>query len=167
MRRYNANQRHGRVYDLERTFGHSMTSLLRSSRALLGVLLLPAIAACDSITGTDDLSRAQSELDRNWNLFQSTAPLSYSYTVRVNCDCPSEITRPVVVWVDRGSIEYQYYEDDGRPVPLSISNSFPSVEQLFDAIQSGIDQRADNIDVQYDFTYGYPTSVYIDYDRRV
>jgi hypothetical protein len=145
-----------------------MTSLLRSSRALLGgALLLPALAACDSITGTDDLSRAQSELDRNWDRFESAAPLSYSYTVRVNCECPSEITRPVVVYVDRGSIEYQFYEDDGRPVPLSISNSFPSVEQLFDAIQDGIDRRADTIDVQYDFTYGYPTSVYIDYDRRV
>jgi hypothetical protein len=146
-----------------------MTSLLRSSRSLLGTLvLLPSLAACDSIiTGTDDLSRAQSELDRNWDRFQRTAPLSYSYTVRVSCDCPSEITRPVVVWVDRGSIEYQFYEDDGRPVPLSIANSFPSVEQLFDAVQDGIDRRADNIDVQYDFTYGYPTSVYIDYDRRV
>jgi len=145
-----------------------MTSLLRSSRSLLGALaLLPLLAACDSVTGTDDLSRAQSELDRNWNRFESSAPLSYSYTVRVNCECPSEITRPVVVWVDRGSIEYQYYEDTGLPVPLSISNSFPSAEQLFDAIQDGIDRRADNIDVQYDFTYGYPTSVYIDYDRRV
>ena len=145
-----------------------MTSLLRSSRALVGALvLLPALAACDSVTGTDDLSRAQSELDRNWNRFERSAPLSYSYTVRVSCDCPSEITRPVVVCVDRGSIEFQYYEDTGRPVPLSISNSFPSAEQLFDAIQDGIDRRADRIDVQYDFTYGYPTSVYIDYDRRV
>ena len=98
-----------------------MTSLLRSSRALVGALvLLPALAACDSVTGTDDLSRAQSELDRNWNRFERSAPLSYSYTVRVSCDCPSEITRPVVVWVDRGSIEFQYYEDTGRPVPLSM-----------------------------------------------
>jgi hypothetical protein len=86
-----------------------MTSLLRSSRALLGgALLLPALAACDSITGTDDLSRAQSELDSNWDRFESAAPLSYSYTVRVNCECPSEITRPVVVYVDRGSIDYQF-----------------------------------------------------------
>ena len=145
-----------------------MTSLLRSCRALLGAAaLLPTLAACDNITGTDDLSRAQSELDRNWDRFQQSAPLSYSYTVRVSCECPSEITRPVVVWVDRGSIEYQNYEDDGRPVPLSISNSFPSAEQLFDAIQDAIDRRADNIDVRYDFTYGYPTDVWIDYDRRV
>ena len=144
-----------------------MASLLRSSRSLLGALaVLPLLAACDSVTGTDDLSRAQSELDRNWNRFESSAPLSYSYTVRVNCECPSEITRPVVVWVDRGSIEYQYYEDTGLPVPLSISNSFPSAEQLFDAIQDGIDRRADEIEVDYDATYGYPTNVYIDYDRN-
>ena len=145
-----------------------MASLIRSSRALLGaVLLVSPLAACDSITGTDDLSREQSRLDRNWDRFQSSAPLSYSYTVRVDCNCTSDVTRPVTVWVDRGSIEYLLYEDDGRPVPYSYANSFPSVEQLFDAIQGGIDRRADRIDVQYDPTYGYPVSVYIDYDRRV
>ena len=145
-----------------------MTTLLRSTRTLLGgAMLVPMLAACESITGTDDLDRAQRELDRNWNRFESSAPLSYSYTVRVNCACSSDVTRPVVVWVDRGFVEYLFYEDDGRPVPFSIADSFPSVEQLFDAIQDGIDRRADYIDVRYDFTYGYPTSVYIDYDRRV
>jgi hypothetical protein len=145
-----------------------MTSLLRSTRAILGgALLVPALAACDNVTGTDDLDRAQRALDRNWDRFESSAPLSYSYTVRVSCECPSDVTRPVVVWVDRGSVEYLFYEDDGRAVPLSISDSFPSVEQLFDAIQDGIDRQADYIDVEYDPTYGYPTRVYIDYDRRV
>ena len=145
-----------------------MSSLLRSTRAVLGAaLLLSPLAACDNITGVDDLSRAQSELDRNWDRFQSVAPLSYSYTVRVSCDCTTDVTRPVTVWVDRGNIEYLLYEDNGRPVPLSVANSFPSVEQLFDAIQNAIDRRADVVDVDYDFTYGYPTNVYIDYDSRV
>ena len=146
----------------------SLTSVFRSMRALVGAaLLLPALVACDGITGVDDLSREQSRLDRNWDRFQSTAPLSYTYTVRVACDCPTDVTRPVTVWVDRGSIEYLLYADDGRPVPLSYANSFPSVEQLFDAIQDGIDRQADYLDIEYDPTYGYPTSVYIDYDRRV
>jgi len=145
-----------------------MTRLLRSTRAaFVAALCLSTLAACDSVTGTDDLSRAQSALDRNWDRFERNAPLSYSYTVRVACDCPSDITRPVDVWVDRGSIEYLLYTDDGRPVPFSYSNSFPSVEQLFDAIQDGIDRQADFIDVEYDPTYGYPTSVFIDYDRRM
>jgi hypothetical protein len=141
---------------------------MRSTRAFFGAaLILSPLAACDGITGVDDLSRAQSELDRNWDRFQSIAPLSYSYTVRVTCDCTSDVTRPVTVYVDRGSIEYLLYEDTGRPVPLSYASSFPSAEQLFDAIQDGIDRQADYIDVQYDPTYGYPTDVYIDYDRRV
>ena len=144
-----------------------MTSLLRSTRALIGsALLLPALAACDNITGTDDLSREQSRLDRNWDRFQSAAPLSYSYVVRVNCECPTDVTRPVTVWVDRGSIEYLFYEDTGQPVPLSYASSFPSAEQLFDVIQDGIDRRADQIEVDYDPMYGYPTNVYIDYDRN-
>ena len=163
-----ANRTGGGVYDPVKNLRlRPMTSLLRSTRALIGsVLLLPALAACDSITGTDDLSREQSRLDRNWDRFQSVAPLSYSYVVRVNCECPTDVTRPVTVWVDRGSIEYLFYEDDGRPVPLSYASSFPSAEQLFDTIQDGIDRRADQIEVDYDPTYGYPTNVYIDYDRN-
>ena len=130
-------------------------------------MLLPVLVACDNATGTDDLDRAQRALDRNWDRFESSAPPSYSYVVRINCECPSDVTRPVVVWVDQGFIEFLEYEDDGRSVPLSIADSFPSVEQLFDAIQDAIDRDADSIDVQYDPTYGYPTSVYIDYDDRV
>ena len=162
-----ANRTGRGVYDSAKNLRlRPMTSLLRSTRALIvGALLLPVLAACDSITGTDDLSREQSRLDRNWDRFQSAAPLSYSYVVRVNCECPTEITRPVTVWVDRGSIEYLLYEDNGQPVPLSYANSFPSAEQLFDAVQDGIDRRADLIEVDYDPTYGYPTNVYIDYDR--
>src|SRR5690349_9005378 len=156
------------VYDSAKNLRlRPMTSLLRSTRALIAsALLLPALAACDSATGPDDLSREQSRLDSNWDRFQSVAPLSYSYVVRVNCECPTDITRPVIVWVDRGSIEYLYYEDDGSSVPLSYASSFLSAEQLFDAIQDGIDRRADVIEVDYDPTYGYPTSVYIDYDRN-
>lgn len=146
----------------------STRSVLRSTRSLVGAALLaPALAACDNVTGVDDLSREQNRLDRNWDLFQRAAPLSYGYTVRVSCECPTDVTRPVVVWVDRGSVEYLLYQDDGSPVPLSYASAFPSVEQLFDIIQDAIDRRADDIEVDYDFTYGYPTSVWIDYDRRV
>ena len=145
-----------------------MNSLLRSTRTFLSAaLILSPLAACDSITGVEDLDREQSELDRNWDRFERYAPLSYPYSVRVACNCPRDVTRPVAVWVDRGSVEYLFYEDDGRSVPFSYSDSFPSVEQLFDAIQDAIDRRADYIGVDYDPTYGFPTSVYIDYDRRV
>jgi len=145
-----------------------MKSMLRSTRSLLGTaLLMPALVACDNITGVDDLSREQDRLDRSWSRFQRSAPLSYSYTVRVDCACPRDQTRPVTVWVDRGSVEYLLYADDGSPVPLSYTWAFPSAEQLFDTIQDAIDRRADYIQVDYDFTYGYPTNVYIDYDRRV
>lgn len=138
----------------------------RSSRSLFALAgLVPALAACVNVTGVDDLDREQDRLDRAWDRFESVAPLSYSYVVRVSCECPRDVTRPVVVWVDRGEIEYLLYEDDGQPVPFSYANSFPSAEQLFDAIQDAIDRRADYIDVEYDLTYGYPTDVYIDYNR--
>ena len=140
----------------------------RSSRALLSIAtLLPTLAACENMTGVDDLDREQDRLDRAWDRFERSAPLSYTYTVRVSCECPREVTRPVTVWVDRGVTEYLLYEDDGQPVPLSYASSFPNAEQLFDAIQDAIDRGAQVIDVDYDPTFGYPTSVYIDYERSM
>ena len=140
----------------------------RSARSLITLAaLVPAVSACVNLTGVDDLDREQDRLDRAWNRFESVAPLAYTYTVRVSCECPSAITRPVTVWVDRGVIEYLLYEDDGQPVPLSYASSFPSAEELFDTIQDAIERGADEIDVEYDSSYGYPTSVYIDYNRGV
>jgi hypothetical protein len=141
----------------------------RSSRSFLAfaVLLLPALAGCVNVTGVDNLDREQDRLDRAWDRFESVAPLAYTYTVRVSCECPRDVTRPVSVWVDRGVIEYLLYEDDGQPVPFSIANSFPSAEELFDTIQDAIERDADYMDIEYDPTYGYPTSVYIDYARNI
>ena len=140
----------------------------RSSRALLSIAtLLPALAACENMTGVDDLGREQDRLNTAWDRFERSAPLSYTYTVRVSCECPRDVTRPVTVWVDRGVTEYLLYEDDGQPVPLSYASAAPNAEQLFAASPDAIDRGAQVIDVDYDPTYGYPTNVYIDYERSM
>jgi hypothetical protein len=134
-------------------------------RSLVALLVAaPLLAGCGDFVGVDDRDREQRELDRNWRRFVDTAPLSYSYVVRRNCECPYDILRPVEVWVDDGRVEHLIYVDNGLPVPFSYAGAFPSAEELFDIIQDAIDRRARDIDVDYDFTYGYPTSVYIDYD---
>lgn len=145
-----------------------MWSALRPRRALLAALIAaPLLGACENITGLDDRDRAQSRLDRNWDRFLDFAPVSYSYVMRRQCECPRDVTRPVQVWVDRGVIEYLIYDDTQSNVPLSYASAFFSAEDMFDIIQDAIDRDADVIDVDYDPSFGYPTSVYIDYDTRV
>src|SRR4026208_2484544 len=91
-----ANRTGEEVYDPAKNLRlRPMISLFRSTRALIGsALLLPALVACDSITGTDDLSREQSRLDRNWDRFQTSTPLSYRYVARVNCQSAHRPTTP-------------------------------------------------------------------------
>lgn len=140
----------------------------RSSRSLLAFAAsLPFLAGCVNVTGVDDRDREQHRLDRAWDRFESVAPLSYTYTVRVSCECPHDVTRPVSVWVDRGVVEYLFYEDNGEAVPFSYANWFPSAEELFDEIQDALYREADYLEVDYDQTYGYPTNVFIDYDRHI
>ena len=39
-----------------------------------------------------------------------------------------------------------------------------SVENLFERLETALEENLNKIRVDYDATYGYPTSVYIDYD---
>ena len=145
-----------------------MQPRLRSRLSAFALLIsLPLFAGCGDFVGIDDRNREQSELDRNWRRFTNNAPASYTYTVRRNCECLNDVRRPVEVWVDRGRVEHLIYADNGSPVPFSYANAFPSAEELFDIIQDAIDRRASEIDVEYDRTYGYPTSVYIDYEYGI
>ena len=45
--------------------------------------------------------------------------------------------------------------------------AFLTIEGVFDAIQGAIDQRAAEIDVSYNSTFGYPTDVSIDPSRSL
>jgi len=48
-----------------------------------------------------------------------------------------------------------------------IKKRLPSVDDLFDEIQNGIDRSAFAITVTYGKVYGNPTSIVIDYDEMI
>ena len=58
------------------------------------------------------------------------------------------------------NITDRYFE----PLLEDISNEVQTIHGLFDIIQDAIDGNANQIDVTFDTTYGYPSSIYIDYD---
>jgi len=144
-----------------------MTEVFRSIRwllvRLLACILLSSITGCDN--SFRDYTSEQSELSKNQGIWQKTNHQKYGYSY----------TSPGG-YVDAGN-QYNVDVVDGivasvfcvttneNPSDLTLVRH-PTVENLFGMIQSAINRRAYNIVVTYDSVIGYPTSVFVDYERN-
>ena len=115
-----------------------------------------------------DAVQAQEALDTAWALWNSSELVAYELGFTRLCFCTDEYTAPYVSFVEDGGIVEVLDQNAtllDQESPL-FQDAY-SVEILFARIQSGLDEGASEIRVDYDATYGYPTSVYIDYDVRI
>lgn len=92
----------------------------------------------------------------------ANAPLSYDLTVEKGCYCVFEAQGPVVVAVRNGVVESRHYVETGAVVGASYADVYPTVDQLFAIIEEAVGRKADRVEVLYEPTRGYPTSVAID-----
>ena len=129
-----------------------MASLLRFGTVFFLAL---ALSACGSnpFSPTEELDDAREKWDRQ-------GIDSYSFTIREICFCPIELGGPFRVVVR-----------DGRPVSITRVETGEAaapeghvpvtIDQLF-AITREAMREADEVEVDYDPTYGFPASVRID-----
>ncbi len=99
-----------------------------------------------------------------WNAHNINA---YSYTYRRSCECLPDSTRKVVITVSGNEISGITYADSGETVPESPQGFYQTVDDLFGMVEDAFYEKAHQISVTYDETYGYPTDIYIDYDSAV
>jgi hypothetical protein len=113
------------------------------------------------------LSDWQSDLDDAKSAWQSQSLDTYNYTYQRSCECLDEYTRPKLVEVVNGTI----VAIDGSPVEsiqrASVTTDIPTLDGLLEVIQDAINQNAFQINVEYDPTYAYPISIFIDYDEMM
>ena len=115
-----------------------------------------------------DADQAQEALDEAWGLWNSSGLVAYELGFTRLCFCTDEYRAPYISIVENGGIVEVL--DTNATLVDSNSSLFQdaySVESLFAVIQGGLDVGAYEIRVDYDAVYGYPTSVYIDYDSRM
>ena len=68
--------------------------------------------------------------------------------------------------VRNDTVDAAFAVKDGTPAPDDML-WLPTLDNLFDQIQSAIDRSATSISVRYNLTYGYPLSINIDYDEKI
>jgi hypothetical protein len=88
----------------------------------------------------------------------------YRYTIHVGCFCAFMDTMPLTIEVANGAVQSMSYSD-GSPVPpdqLASFARYSTIEAVFSLTADAL-HRADEVKVAYDRTYGFPSTVQIDY----
>ena len=113
-------------------------------------LLAAALFACS-------ISNVQNELDDGRELWNENAPSHYRYVQDEWAFADS--VGPVRIEVQDGEIVSAVIVETGEPAPDARELT---IEDLFDMVQDEIDQKPDDITVEYDAELGFPASVDVD-----
>jgi hypothetical protein len=88
----------------------------------------------------------------------------YVFTWHRTCFC--EDTRPAAIEVLNGAIVNATYADDHTVVVDPIRRTLPTIDGVFDTVQDAIESDPDRLRIEYDPTWGFPSSVFVDYDQH-
>ncbi len=112
-------------------------------------------------------ARSGNELSKARSRWQTAGIAHYRFNLRVACFCAFVDKMPMTIEVRDGQIASIRYSD-GTPVSAEDQKMFErylTIDRLFDfTAQSQKD--ADQIEVVYDPTYGFPTTVQIDFIKQ-
>ncbi len=132
----------------------------------LAVLALALTAsACSDITGLGSYGNEQRQLDRARRDWNDILIRDYEYVVRRSCYCNLSGVA-VRVTVRNDYVVGLTRDATGESISLSYAYQFPTIDGLFSRIQHAIDDRAYRVEASYDTQYGFPTDVYLDYERN-
>jgi hypothetical protein len=120
--------------------------------------VLLATACGDAFGPTGGLVEAR----QRW---RRTRPDSYRYQLVVGCFCGLP-PQPVTIEV-RGDSVLSAVDARGAPVRVPSASPYGTIDDLFDAIERAIAASAVRVDVRYEATRGYPTSIEIDGSTRI
>lgn len=89
---------------------------------------------------------------------------NYDFVYDLSCECDSEQDDPKLVLVRGGLVDSVTFLETGAPYE---QGNVWTINDLFDEIQKAIDEGRPQIDVDYNETYGFPTSIFIDYELNI
>jgi hypothetical protein len=104
-------------------------------------------------------------LDEAMALWNSSGVEAYTFEFQRLCYCTEEYRAPYVTTVESGAVVAVAYVNATMLEPENeLFQAAYTVEGLFAMIQSALDKGAYSVVVEYNETYGFPESIYIDYN---
>ena len=136
-------------------------------RIAVFVLLTAVLSGC-TLFGANS---RQSDVNRAQQTWNNAAPSDYEFDLAIGCFCaywPGPAT--VVVRADTvnallDAATGEVLQDNfGDGLLLDrLGDSVPTIDGLFEIIKDALREGADDVEADYDPTYGYPTNISIDY----
>jgi hypothetical protein len=133
-------------------------------------VFVAAVLCCGTarVASADDETPAELEASRSlWRAAQSG---DYRFEYQKYCDCNRNAPPVTVVTVTGGAISevHHRHEDTGSEVPAREGSLdlYWTMDDLFDKLARAYMLEA-QVRVTYDGRFGYPTSLYIDYDQAL
>ena len=127
---------------------------------IISLTLAALLLSSCSILPNRDFNAAQSR-------WQNSHLSHYRYSIHVGCFCAFMDRMPLSIEVANGAVQSMTY-NDGTPVPQDQTENFArysTIDAVFGVTADAL-HRADDVKVAYDPTYGFPSSVQIDYMRN-
>ncbi|GAB5520816.1 MAG: hypothetical protein RhofKO_30670 [Rhodothermales bacterium] len=136
-------------------------------RITVFVLLTATLSGC-SLFGVDG---RQSDVNRAQQTWDNAAPSDYEFDLAIGCFCAywqgpaTVVVRADTVHALLDATTGEVLQDDfsNGPVLERLGGDVPTIDDLFTIVKDALRESADDLDVDYDPTYGYPTSISIDY----
>lgn len=145
---------------------------------LLPFLCIPSLVACTTpvlippqtaihVQQQPVQSEAAKKLQMAEAKWQQTKLVHYSYTLQRTCFCPREYNHPIEIRVLNGVVQKAMLPLEQEPLPSVRMDEALTINDLFMLLHKAIDKKAASIDVKYDGRYGYPTSIAIDWEKKM
>ena len=135
-------------------------------KKLLFIFTLMAIvlSACAAAA----VSGSQTEIGMNKQKWQNANISHYRYELHLSCFCVFVENMPLVIEVQDGktvSMEYQNGKEI-EPQLLELFKKYETMDLIFAELEAGLNGAADEVTVEYDPTYGFPTQAKIDVEAQ-
>ncbi len=130
------------------------------NRVLISAILPLLLLAGCAILGEDDDPSEVAQQRRQWERLGFDA---YEYDLTIFCFCPH--VDPVRVQVRADTVFSVTLVETGAPVEDPFRAR--TIDELFDVIEDAVAQEANQLDVEYDEAFGYPSRIYVDYRINV
>ncbi len=129
----------------------------------IGLLIFMIINIMPIYGNQDNYSPLIEELEENREIWRSQSLETYQYIYQQRFFCTPPSNTPLKVSVKNDKITEVVNLNNNQ---LITDLTFPkTIEELFEIIEQAIQKNADEILINYDASFGYPTRVAIDYQK--
>ena len=124
-------------------------------------IIAVALYSCDKEANSN--SAEINELNLNSKKWQSHAIKNYQIKEQLNCFCVDRGPYSVTV---ANNVIVTIKDKDGN-VSSSNTPSLKTVDELFLYIKTSLEKKPATATIKYNATYGYPESIYFDFDKQM